>query len=384
MRDWIATLAPASFRGVAFHIETHGAEGGRRIVTHEYVRAEFHDTEDMGRKASSWKVTAYVSGDNADALADGLFAACTTPGPAPLVLPAGSPGLVRCTSVRRQFSKDKLGWLALDLEFVEAGGGGQFVVALGDVLAAAAAVRFVASIAAALAPVAAPRASAVALAEALPGFAAALEPVAALGGSPGAAIAAARLDLAGIADPVAGAVRLAQGMRDAGATRATDVAAWEAVAVVLPLTVPFTMSPALTASRAAANAAASLLAGAALLEAGIAAAITPPPVRGAAFALRDRLVMAAEPRRDAIARLDRSDAFAAFGEGLAQAVAALDEAALAIAPEAEIVTARPMPSGVLAWRLYGDPSRAGELVSRTGTATPLLMPTRFIAPAPTV
>ena len=40
------------------------------------------------------------------------------------------------------------------------------------------------------------------------------------------------------------------------------------------------------------------------------------------------------------------------------------------------------PSTALAWRLYGDPARAEDLVARNRVATPLFMATNFEALAP--
>src|SRR3712207_727954 len=96
MRDWTKTLRPASFRGVPFHVESEGlAGGGRHVAVHEYVRSEEIQTEDMGRKATRYRVTAYIANEIADMHAAALVAALTQPGPGMLMLPILVPVEVR-------------------------------------------------------------------------------------------------------------------------------------------------------------------------------------------------------------------------------------------------------------------------------------------------
>ena len=140
MRNWM-TLRRASFRGVPFHVAEEGLpKTGRRIVEHEYSKAEYHDTEDMGRVARDFRVKAYIANDRADADAQALIAACSTKGAFTLVLPFFGPQQVRCKGCAPSHNQDKLGYVAFDLEFIEAGGdgAGASVIALGDRLAASA------------------------------------------------------------------------------------------------------------------------------------------------------------------------------------------------------------------------------------------------------
>ena len=122
MRDWTKTLRPASFRGVAFFIDKEGVEKfGRAVAVHTYVKAEDHATEDMGRLPREFRLTAYLASDTADAQARALIAACSAPSPGSLVLPIYGPTQVRCTSGNQSHEKGKLGYIAFELEFVEAG-----------------------------------------------------------------------------------------------------------------------------------------------------------------------------------------------------------------------------------------------------------------------
>ena len=139
MRDWF-NLRQASFRGVRFHVDEDGPDRGRRVAVHDISGGEKPVTEDMGRLATTFSVTAYVVGDMADALGHALEAACDRPGPALLVLPIDAPRMVHCQGCSRSREKDRNGYIAYRLDFVEAGpGGGGFggaLAALRDVFAA--------------------------------------------------------------------------------------------------------------------------------------------------------------------------------------------------------------------------------------------------------
>src|SRR5512139_3403644 len=51
---------PASFRGVAFHVESGSRASGRRTVTHEYPKRNDPYAEDMGRHAIRWAFSGYL------------------------------------------------------------------------------------------------------------------------------------------------------------------------------------------------------------------------------------------------------------------------------------------------------------------------------------
>jgi prophage DNA circulation protein len=142
MRDWTKTLRPASFRGVPFKVETEGlAGGGRHVAVHEHVRSEEILTEDMGRKATRYRVTAYIANDLADIHGAALVAALTQPGSGMLMLPMLGPVDVMISGdISTNHSKDRLGYIGFDFEAVEAGGASLFPsLPLGNRLAAMAA-----------------------------------------------------------------------------------------------------------------------------------------------------------------------------------------------------------------------------------------------------
>lgn len=138
MRDFREFL-PASFRGVPFHVDKDNDESGRYVATHEYVRAETFDTEDMGIKAPTFSVTGYVASDAVEIESAALRSAGNTPGTGLLILPGIPPALCRCTKIKRAREKDRMGLVAFDMEFAAAGGEGAFVTTLFDLATASAA-----------------------------------------------------------------------------------------------------------------------------------------------------------------------------------------------------------------------------------------------------
>jgi prophage DNA circulation protein len=121
-RDWSTTLRRASYRGVAFFVEADTIDTGRRLVVHEFPHKDAPYIEDLGRKANSIQVTAYLVGDNIEQLIRGLQAACDAGGPAVLNLPMERL-TAHCEDCRRDYSKDKLGHVAFALKFWRQGTG---------------------------------------------------------------------------------------------------------------------------------------------------------------------------------------------------------------------------------------------------------------------
>lgn len=141
MRDWIKTLRAASFRGVKFHVQQESLVAGRNIAVHEYVRSEETRTEDMGRKATRYRVTAYIANDQADAHGRALVAALTAPGIGILVLPMLGPVSVMISGdVSTNHEKERLGYYGIEFEAIEAGSGSLFPdLPIGNRLAASSA-----------------------------------------------------------------------------------------------------------------------------------------------------------------------------------------------------------------------------------------------------
>lgn len=118
-RDWLSTLRPASYRGVPFQIERDAGEYGKRVQVHEYPNRETWYPEELGQKARYYRLTAYLASDTIDAELSALVTACTTPGSGTLMLPLEGPKRAICLTVKTNREKNKAGYLAVDMEFVE-------------------------------------------------------------------------------------------------------------------------------------------------------------------------------------------------------------------------------------------------------------------------
>ena len=128
--DWRQRLRNASFRGARFWVDQDQFEGGRRTVVHEFPHKEHPYLEDLGQQARRYQVTAYTVGDSADSEARALMAACTARGSASLVLPIFGSLRAACLEISTDRSKDRQGYVAFKLTFVEEGSGpGPFAIA---------------------------------------------------------------------------------------------------------------------------------------------------------------------------------------------------------------------------------------------------------------
>ncbi len=124
MRAWESAFRRASFRGVRFWVENEEPGHGRRVAVHDISGGEEPVTQDMGRRTREFRVSAYLASDTADLEGLALEAVCDAPGAALLVLPMDMPQMARCLGCDRNRSKDRNGYIAYSLRFVEAGGAG--------------------------------------------------------------------------------------------------------------------------------------------------------------------------------------------------------------------------------------------------------------------
>jgi len=123
-RDWMKSLWQASFKGVPFWIERDSEHGGRRLALHEFPHRDDPFVEDMGRKAKTYQVTAYLVGDTSDAQSSSLASIFDGAGSGTLVLPVQGPiGNVWCEDFSRDRAKDRMGYVAYSAKFVRDGGG---------------------------------------------------------------------------------------------------------------------------------------------------------------------------------------------------------------------------------------------------------------------
>jgi prophage DNA circulation protein len=106
-----------------------------------------------------------------------------------------------------------------------------------------------------------------------------------------------------------------------------------------------------------------------------------------------RTTRAAQSAREALSGLldlAYAECSARFGAEALRAVAAiggtairaLSELSANLVPIVRAETGISLPSALIAWDLYADPRRAGDLVATSGSVTPMLMPIAFDAEAP--
>lgn len=85
--SWRDRLQPASFRGVPFFVQSGSKKPGRRTVIHEFPTREDVEIDDLGRGPDRFEIKAFVAGADYDQARDALEAALVAPGPGTLVYP---------------------------------------------------------------------------------------------------------------------------------------------------------------------------------------------------------------------------------------------------------------------------------------------------------
>ncbi|ELA6496113.1 DNA circularization N-terminal domain-containing protein [Salmonella enterica] len=122
METWLFRLQPASFRGVSFKVSEDEATFGRRAVTHEYPLRDVPYTEDMGRKARRYSVSAYIIGSDYMPARDRLLTALEQNGSGTLIHPFYGTLTVNVDGeIKVRHSRDNGGMCEISLQFVESG-----------------------------------------------------------------------------------------------------------------------------------------------------------------------------------------------------------------------------------------------------------------------
>lgn len=375
-RNWIRALRAASFRGVPFKVEYEDAEGARRLSVSPIAYAETSVIEDMGRDPRMVTLAAYVAGDLADAAARALIGALDAKGPALLVLPMLPSMRARVRSWRFSRERDRAGYVAFDIAFVEEGlasipfGPTPGAGPIADTMAAGGTI-IGAALAEGLRGLTSGRENAETVAAAAAAARlASLAPTVTGGGEPGAAVTAALDALADAsADPVG----------KPAAYAAALVSGWRRVALDADAGSLFAALP---AEIAAAGPADAVVGAAERATMGCAMALAAVrrdyPARQDASAARDALRLATDAAMADSAGLG-ADVHAWLTGITGDAARVLSRTAAARAPLSRVETRVSLSSIRAAYDLYGDANRAGELVDRNRIATPVFMPLAFEA-----
>lgn len=386
-------LRRASFNGIGFHVDTAEPEAGHRVASPTIPNGAWLN-ESFGPNARKFEVEAYLAGDAAEATANLLLDAAERRHGGLLVLPVWGARMVRLTKSKGGFSKEKLGYLTVSLE----------AVAEPDLAPTRLSPNaLIAGLFAAAGPVAD------ALADfALTGLQIAGFPVTVL-----EAAIEAGADILGDLSAIADLLRLSPeakapvslALNDATvalAGLAVDPAGFGRSVAAVAVAIGDAADPGLLAGVLAdlgppADApAAQVSRGTAVTiaeNAAVAVAITASARALALGEVQGRRTYADRPEAvaaraeamavfdDALARIGRAgldllDSLSAMA-GIVAELAQRQEADLA--PLITVSANRPLPALVWAFSLYGDPSRADELVTRSGASHPGFLPERFEA-----
>lgn len=399
-RDWLKTLWAASFKGVPFYFEQDKEAGGRGLVIHTFPNRDDPFVEDLGEEPRFYSGSAYVHGDNADALATALKSALASRGPGTLVVPYFGPVTVHCQTFERSTQRDQMGYVAFEIKCVRAGASTGFVSVPLLQNVAFGAVETLATLTGQLFPqtittLGQPDHVVAAVTDTLQSAAASIEVLRqSLRVDPTASavirdaviglVADIPNDITGDVAPGAAATAVAATLiataRSLGDALPADsaVSAGLDLAQAFPATTTIAATPFLVASndRADDNAAAAArvarLAGLMVYAEGI---------LRSTFASRPDGVTA----RGEVAERFENELYNTAGAADAALYLAIDavrgtvidwltKTIADLAPVITVESARILPSLYLAWVLYSDPTRAGELVARNDVVHPSLMP----------
>lgn len=119
---WRLRLQPASFNGVAFHIDDTSRASGRRIALKEFPKKNIPYGEDMGRRAKRFTIKAYVIGDDYTDQRDALIEELEAEGPGILVHPTYVDyDQVNCENYSVTERRERGGIAEFEITFSEAG-----------------------------------------------------------------------------------------------------------------------------------------------------------------------------------------------------------------------------------------------------------------------
>ncbi len=115
-------LRPASFRGAPFFARRDSRPFPRSLQVDEYPASDRWSIVDLGRKAVTYRIEAYVADEvNVEARKDALEAALSASGPGLLILPQRRPVLAWARAPESSWDHKETGYFTFRIEFVEDG-----------------------------------------------------------------------------------------------------------------------------------------------------------------------------------------------------------------------------------------------------------------------
>ena len=118
---WRDNYRAATFRGVGFFVATADSSHGRRQAVHEAAQRDIPYTEDLGRKSREFSITGYLLGKEYDVAREELIKVCEQAGPGVLVHPYRGELTVVCRGLNVGESSDEGGKCTISMTFLEAG-----------------------------------------------------------------------------------------------------------------------------------------------------------------------------------------------------------------------------------------------------------------------
>jgi prophage DNA circulation protein len=118
---WKEKLRQASFRGIEFYVSSSDIEGGRRIAKHEFPQKDIPFVEDLGKKAKSFPIEAYVIGDDYMDRRDLLIDALDKEGSGLLVHPYYGELNLQVSDWKVKETKDEGGMATFSITFEQTG-----------------------------------------------------------------------------------------------------------------------------------------------------------------------------------------------------------------------------------------------------------------------
>ncbi len=118
---WREQYRQAKFRNVSFFVARIDNSGGRRVALHEFPKQDTPFSEDMGRKARTHTVDAYILGEDYFGDRDRLLKALEAEGPGKLIHPYLGTLIVSCTGYRMTEDRTEGRMARFALDFVESG-----------------------------------------------------------------------------------------------------------------------------------------------------------------------------------------------------------------------------------------------------------------------
>ncbi|WP_133434509.1 DNA circularization protein [Achromobacter xylosoxidans] len=116
---WKDEKEKASFRGVPFLVDSERSKRGRRTVLHEYPKRDVPMIEDMGLATQTFSFSAWVAGADCFGQRDALLKALEEEGAGELVHPWYGRQMVVATMVEVSHSESEGGVVRFDLEFTK-------------------------------------------------------------------------------------------------------------------------------------------------------------------------------------------------------------------------------------------------------------------------